>query len=53
MGGQRGQRWGQAAEVGADLCSQGQGEQEGCQSRPYLVLTVDLGPRVDQDLEDP
>lgn len=27
--------------------------QVGCQLRPYLVLTVDLGPGVDQDLEDP
>jgi len=30
----------------------GAGGKVGCQLRSYLVLTVDLGPRVDQDLED-
>lgn len=51
--GGRWQRWGQASAAGqGNRGGQGLGEQGGSPLRPYLVLTVDLGPRVDQDLED-
>lgn len=47
MAGRRGQRWGRPVQLGAG------GREEAGAGGPYLVLTVDLGPRVDQDLQDP